>query len=112
LARELHDSVTQTVFSMNLAAQSTRLLLVKDPSRVGDQLLRIEELAANALAEIQSLVAQLRPRSVTEEGLPTALRGLAEQRNVMACRSRWKSTAREPCQKRRQRGCTPSRRRR
>jgi signal transduction histidine kinase len=80
LARELHDSVTQTVFSMNLAAQSTRLLLDKDPPRAAGQLLRLEELAASALREIQSLVAQLRPRSVTEEGLPTALRRLVAER--------------------------------
>ncbi|HLA08537.1 MAG TPA: histidine kinase dimerization/phosphoacceptor domain-containing protein, partial [Anaerolineales bacterium] len=31
LARDLHDSVTQTVFSMNLTAQSARLLLEKEP---------------------------------------------------------------------------------
>jgi signal transduction histidine kinase len=80
LARDLHDSVTQTVFSMNLAAQSTRILLEKEPPRASGQLLRLEELAANALSEIQSLVTQLRPRSVAEEGLPTALRRLVSER--------------------------------
>jgi signal transduction histidine kinase len=34
-ARELHDSVTQTVFSMNMTTQSDALLLERDPSRVG-----------------------------------------------------------------------------
>jgi len=82
LARELHDSVTQTVFSMNLAAQSARLLLNKDPHRVSEQLNRLDELATGALNEIQSLVSQLRPRSVGEEGLPTALRRLAEERGT------------------------------
>lgn len=80
LARDLHDSVTQTVFSMNLAAQSARLLLAKEPLRASRQLLRLEELAANALSEIQSLISQLKPRSITEEGLPTALRRLAAER--------------------------------
>jgi signal transduction histidine kinase len=80
LARDLHDSVTQTVFSMNLAAQSTRILLQKEPPRASGQLLRLEELAAHALSEIQSLVSQLRPRSVAEEGLPTALRRLVSER--------------------------------
>lgn len=80
LARELHDSVTQTVFSMNLAAQSAHLLLAKDPPRASGQLLRLEELAANALSEIQSLISQLRPRSVAEEGLPIALRRLVDER--------------------------------
>jgi signal transduction histidine kinase len=82
LARELHDSVTQTVFSMNLTAQSARLLLDKEPPRAScsAQLLRLEELAANALSEIQSLVSQLKPRSLAEEGLAAALRRLADER--------------------------------
>lgn len=82
LARDLHDSVTQTVFSMNLAAQSARLLLDQDPPRAAGQLLRLEELAANALSEIQSLVSQLKPRSLVEEGLPTALRRLIDERRA------------------------------
>lgn len=82
LARDLHDSVTQTAFSMNLTAQSTRLLLEKDPSRAADQLLRLETLAANALAEIQTLVTQLRPPSAAEEGLPAALCRLATERQA------------------------------
>jgi signal transduction histidine kinase len=80
LARDLHDSVTQTVFSMNLTAQSARLLLGKEPARVAGQLDRLEELAAGAMHEIQTLVAQLRPRSIADEGLPLALRQLAGER--------------------------------
>jgi signal transduction histidine kinase len=79
LARELHDSVTQTVFSMNLAAQSAQLLSGKEPHRAAAQLLHIEDIAASALHEIQSLVSQLRPRSVVEHGLPNALRRLARE---------------------------------
>jgi len=82
LARELHDSVTQTVFSMNLAAQSASLLLNKDPGRASGQLLRIEELAASALREIQSLVSQLKPPTILEEGLPAALRRLAMEQKA------------------------------
>jgi signal transduction histidine kinase len=82
LARELHDSVTQTVFSMSLTAQSARLLLGKEPARVAGQLERLEELAAGAMREIQTLVAQLRPRSIAEEGLPVALRRLAGERQT------------------------------
>jgi signal transduction histidine kinase len=80
LARNLHDSVTQTVFSMNLAAQSASLLLDKEPPRASEQLLRLEDLAASALSEIQILISQLRPHSVVEEGLSTALRRLAAER--------------------------------
>ena len=80
LARDLHDSVTQTVFSMNLTVQSARVLLEMEPSRVAGQLVHLEQLAANALSEIQSLVSQLRPRSIVDERLPTALRHLAQER--------------------------------
>ena len=82
LARELHDSVTQTMFSMNLTVQSARLLLERAPDRADGQLERLEELAAGAMGEIQALVTQLRPHSLAEEGLPTALRRLAAERQA------------------------------
>jgi signal transduction histidine kinase len=77
LARDLHDSVTQTVFSMNLAAQSARLLWDREPSRVGEQLSRLEELASSAQQEIQSLVTQLSPPTLPEMDLAAALQRLA-----------------------------------
>jgi signal transduction histidine kinase len=80
LARELHDSVTQTVFSMNLTVQAARLLLERDKGRVAGQLQRLEELAANALREIQALVSSLRPAPVVAEDLPASLRRLATER--------------------------------
>jgi signal transduction histidine kinase len=80
LARELHDSVTQTVFSMNLTVQAARLLLERDVSRVAGQLQRLEELAASALREIQALVSSLRPAPVAVADLPAALRRLAAER--------------------------------
>ena len=82
LARELHDSVTQTVFSMNLTVQSVRLLLGKELARAAAQLLRLEELAAGAMSEIQTLVSQLRPPSVAGAGLPAALRQVAGERQA------------------------------
>ena len=82
LARELHDSVTQTVFSMNLAAQSAHLLLEKESPRAAGQLLRLEELAAGALSEIQSLVSKLSPRADLEEDLPSSLRRLAVDQKI------------------------------
>lgn len=79
LARDLHDSVTQTVFSMNLASQSARLLWDREPSRVGEQLSRLEELASSAQQEIQILVSQLSPPIPPEMDLATALQRLARE---------------------------------
>jgi len=76
LARELHDSVTQTAFSMNLTTQSAALLLERDPSRVEEQLERLYALARSALAEMQVLINQLKPEAGGQEGLPAALRQL------------------------------------
>jgi signal transduction histidine kinase len=82
LARELHDSVTQTVFGMNLTVQSVRLLLEREPERAAGQLVRLEELAASAMGEVQALVSQLHPHSLTGEGLPAVLCRLAAERQV------------------------------
>jgi signal transduction histidine kinase len=82
LARELHDSVTQTVFSMKLSVQSVQLLLDKEPARVAGQLVRLEQLGASALREIQSLISQLNPHSCAQEGLPIALQRLAAEHKV------------------------------
>jgi signal transduction histidine kinase len=80
MARELHDSVTQTLFSMNLTVQAATLLAGKDSLQVAVQLDRLQELAHSALGEIQLLASQLRTRSLSEEGLVAALRRLADER--------------------------------
>lgn len=74
LARELHDSVTQTVFSMTLAAQSASLLLERDPTKVGAQLDHLNKLAQSALTEIQTLVSELKPEEKAKGGLIHDLR--------------------------------------
>jgi signal transduction histidine kinase len=73
LARELHDAVTQTVFSMNLTAEAARLACEATPQKVPSMLDRLQELGRDALAEMRSLVDELRPRSVAELGLARSL---------------------------------------
>jgi signal transduction histidine kinase len=81
LARELHDSVTQTIFSMTLTTQSALLLLDRDPGRVGAQLDRLNQLAHSALSEMRVLISELRPEKVAGGGLVAALRRhLADRR--------------------------------
>ncbi len=67
LARDLHDSVTQTLFSMTLTAQSARLLLGRGPDAVAAQLDQLDHLAHGALEELAALSAD-RPPSVPVEG--------------------------------------------
>ncbi len=73
LARELHDAVTQTIFSMNLTAEAARMAHKSDPARVPAMLDRLQELARDALAEMRSMVEQLRQKGVAESSLVRAL---------------------------------------
>jgi signal transduction histidine kinase len=82
LARELHDSVTQTIFGLTLTAQAARILLERDPERAAGQLDHIQVLAKNALSEMRALIQQLHPRSIDDEGLIPSLRRLVVERQA------------------------------
>jgi signal transduction histidine kinase len=82
LARELHDSVTQTVFSMTLTVQSALLLYERDPRQVEPQLERLSLLANRALSEMQILIAELSPEKEDQGGLMPAL-----QKHIANCQS-------------------------
>ena len=74
LARELHDSVTQALFSMTLVAKSIELLLDTDPVMARARLQTLADLQADALAEMRALIFELRPASLETAGLAGALR--------------------------------------
>jgi signal transduction histidine kinase len=76
LARNLHDSVSQTIFSMRLTAEAARLLLERDQAQTGKQLERLQELSESALASTRALIHELRPTAIAEQGLIPALRRL------------------------------------
>ena len=76
LARELHDSVTQTIFSMNLTSQSAALLLARDHEQVGVLLERLYALSRSALTEMQLLIDELKPGPAGRQGLMATLRQL------------------------------------
>jgi signal transduction histidine kinase len=80
LARELHDSVTQTIFSMTLTTQSALLLLDRDRSQVPGQLDRLNELSRSAMFEMQELISRLAPQAVTGGGLIGALQHHVQER--------------------------------
>ncbi|MFL5801158.1 MAG: GAF domain-containing protein [Roseiflexaceae bacterium] len=73
LARDLHDSVSQQLFSMTLTAQAARTHMAKNPARSAAQLERLQETATAALAEMRALIFQLRPPGLSEQGLVAAL---------------------------------------
>jgi signal transduction histidine kinase len=61
LARELHDSVSQAIFSITLTSQSARLLLDREPARVPEQIDHLQTMTEDALSQLRALIAQLRP---------------------------------------------------
>ena len=74
VARELHDSVTQNLFGVVLAADAAATLLDRDPDAARVQLQRVQELARAGMDELRSLIFELRPAALADEGLAATLR--------------------------------------
>lgn len=74
LARELHDSVTQLLYSLGLYAETGhRLAAAGEMQGVSDYLRRIGNTAQQALKEMRVLIYELRPPLLEQEGLVGAL---------------------------------------
>ena len=74
LALELHDVVSQKLFSLVLAAESAGTLLDRDDAAARDQVARVGALAREALEELRGLLLELRPVELERDGLGGALR--------------------------------------
>ncbi len=74
LARDLHDSVTQLIFSLTLIAQSVGPAYKRDAVEGERRIGRMLELSQQALAEMRALLTELRPASPVAAGLLPALR--------------------------------------
>ena len=75
LARELHDSVTQSLYSLSLMAEAARRLVAAgNKDRGMGYLVRIGESAQQVLKEMRLLVYELRPLMLERDGLASALK--------------------------------------
>ncbi len=74
LALELHDVVSQKLFSLNLAAEAANTLLDRGPEEARPQLERVRDLARDALAELRALIFGLRPAELERDGQDGVLR--------------------------------------
>lgn len=83
LARDLHDSVTQSVFSLGMLARAAQTQYTRGVPALGGTLDRIGTLSQDALSEMRALLFELRPTALAEEGL-----GVALERLVAALRAR------------------------
>jgi signal transduction histidine kinase len=74
LALELHDVVSQKLFGLVLAAESAATLLDREPDAARAQIARVQDTAREALAELRSLIFELRPADLATDGLAGTLR--------------------------------------
>ena len=74
LARELHDSVSQKLFGLVLTAEAAATLLERDAGAAREQVAALGPLAQEAQRELRELIFELRPPSLSEEGLAATLR--------------------------------------
>ncbi|WP_371529964.1 GAF domain-containing sensor histidine kinase [Streptomyces sp. NBC_01283] len=74
LAHELHDAVSQKLFSLRLTAQAAAALVDRDPTRAKGELQQVAVLAAEAADELRAAVVELRPAALDEDGLVATLR--------------------------------------
>jgi signal transduction histidine kinase len=74
LARELHDSVSQSLFSIELNAGAAEALMEKDPARARERIGRLRGTAHEALNDLRALIAELHPPALEGKTLESALR--------------------------------------
>jgi signal transduction histidine kinase len=78
IARELHDAVTQKLFSLRLTADAAAALLVSDAGRAKVELDTVRRLAAEVTDELRAIVVGQRPVDLTGDELDVALRKQVE----------------------------------
>jgi signal transduction histidine kinase len=78
LARDLHDSVTQTLYSIAAIAEALPDVSERQPELGRQGLHDLARLAGSALAEMRTLLLELRPDAIVEEPLDKLLRQLVE----------------------------------
>jgi len=77
LARDLHDSVTQTLYSVTLTAEALPRVWQTHPDQAQDALNNLHRLARGALGEMRTLLFELQPAMLLEKKPEELLRQLA-----------------------------------
>ena len=78
LARDLHDAVTQTLFATSLIAEVLPRLWERNPEIAKQKVAEIRELTRGALAEMRTLLMELRPKALEDVPLVDLLQQLCE----------------------------------
>jgi signal transduction histidine kinase len=78
LARDLHDAVTQTLFSASLIAEVLPDLWEMDQAEARKSNEELRQLTRGALAEMRTLLLELRPAALTQARFPDLIKQLSE----------------------------------
>jgi signal transduction histidine kinase len=78
LGQELHDSISQALFSANLLAGVIPILLEQNPAGARERLAELARLTRGALAEMRALLVELRPAALARTSLAELLHQLTE----------------------------------
>lgn len=78
LARDLHDSIKQQVFSISISAAAAHAHLENNPSAAREALIDVKQSAQEAMVEMRALLQQLSPAPLEKSGLIEALREQSE----------------------------------
>lgn len=78
LARELHDAVTQTLFSANLIADVIPRIWKRNPEEGLQNLEEVRQLTRGALAEMRTMLLEMRPESLERTDIKSLLKQLAD----------------------------------
>jgi PAS domain S-box-containing protein len=78
LARDLHDSVTQTLFSANIIVDALPILMDRSPQKVPEYLQNLQKLTRGAMAEMRSLLVELRAETLVQTELDILITQLCE----------------------------------
>jgi signal transduction histidine kinase len=81
LARDLHDSVTQQLFSITLIAQALAPAWQRDPAQGAQRVERLLDISQTALAEMRALLIELRPPATSTIASPTLAGAALVQRD-------------------------------
>ncbi|MEU3493477.1 GAF domain-containing sensor histidine kinase [Kitasatospora cineracea] len=78
IAHDLHDAVSQKLFSLRLTARAAAKQVDRDPARARENLAEVARLAAEAADELRAVVVELRPAALEEDGLVATLASQAQ----------------------------------
>ncbi|MEX2238575.1 MAG: GAF domain-containing sensor histidine kinase [Dehalococcoidia bacterium] len=82
IARELHDGVVQSIYSVGLSLQGSLSLLSRDPAGTRARIDEAINELDNVVRDVRSYIFELRPKIVEEKGLAAAIEELAKEFEV------------------------------